>query len=387
MSVQFHKASRAQAKARIAIDGPAGSGKTYTALAAASSLGKRVAVIDTERGSASLYADKFEFDTCTLENFSPSEYVAAIHTAENAGYDVIVIDSLSHAWSGKGGALEMVDAAAARSKSNNSYAAWREVTPEHNALVDAMLQSPCHIVATMRTKTEYVLETSDQGKQVPRKVGMAPIQRDGMEYEFTVVGDMDLQHRFVVSKSRMDSIADVVVTKPGTAFFDKIAAWLNEGTAAPAPQPVSIPTAAIHAPQTSHIVTRPPTTPKAAPGATDDDSDTPFLPPTVIANSQEDMAMPEEGYPATVGFTNDNPTDEEGNPVPTEADRMAKKIPGSPATEKTLKLLYVLTKKAHWSPGQAKEYMMQEFGAVSSEELTQPEASAMIKFLKPLAGE
>ncbi len=375
MSVQFHKAARSQAKARIAIDGPAGSGKTYTALAAASALGGKIALIDSERGSASLYADKFDFDTCTLDRFSPADYVAAIHAAEESGYQVIVIDSLSHAWSGKGGALEMVDAAAARSKSNNSYAAWREVTPEHNALVDAMIQSPCHIVATMRTKTEYVLEQDDKGRQIPRKIGMAPIQRDGLEYEFTVVGDMDHQHRFVVSKSRMDAIADAVVTKPDVKWFKQVSDWLNEGD--PASKPVRKQTQAPEYASTTPTSTTQVATHNDAPQPQEDDeSDTPFLPPANAPRPQ--VATP---------VSSSTPTDEEGFPMPSAEERESKKIPGSPATEKTLKLIYVLTKKARWSPATAKEYMMNEFGVSSSEELTQPEASAMIDFLKPLAGE
>lgn len=234
MPTPFTKAVRSQARARIALMGPSGSGKTYTALVAASTLGKRIGVIDTERGSAALYADRFtfEFDTCALQTFAPQTYVDAIHAAEDAGYDVIVIDSLTHAWTGKGGALEMVEQATARSKSSNSFAAWREVTPAHNALVDAMLQSPCHIVATMRTKTEYVLEEDDRGRKVPRKIGMAPIQRDGLEYEFTVVGDMDHMHRLVITKSRYADIADAVVTKPDQAWFQQIVKWLSGATPA-----------------------------------------------------------------------------------------------------------------------------------------------------------
>lgn len=235
MTLQFTKATKKRAKARIALDGPSGSGKTYSALIAATVLarkaGGRIAFIDTERGSASLYSDKFDFDVLELNTFSPQNYVNAINAAEQAGYAVIIIDSLSHAWEGEGGALEMVDNISAKSKSNNTYFAWRDVTPQHRKLVDAMLQSPCHIVATMRSKTEYVIETNQNGKQVPRKIGMAPIQRAGMEYEFTVVGDLDLDHKLVISKSRCEALADKVELKPGESFWNVFVNWLDSGDA------------------------------------------------------------------------------------------------------------------------------------------------------------
>lgn len=243
----FVKAEKKQAKLRLAIDGPSGSGKTYTALVAATALarGGKIAVIDTERGSASLYADQFDFDVAELNTFNPKNYIDIIEAAEQAGYAVVVIDSLSHAWEGEGGALDMVDAATARSQSKNSYFAWRDVTPLHRKLVDAMLQSKCHIIATMRSKTEYVIEEVERGgkkTQVPRKVGTAPIQRAGMEYEFTIVGDMDLDHRLVISKSRMATLADAVVVKPDLKWFGQIVEWLNSGAPAaekPAEPPAS----------------------------------------------------------------------------------------------------------------------------------------------------
>jgi hypothetical protein len=225
----FKLATKKQSRLRLGLIGPAGSGKTYSALAIASHLGKRVAVIDTERGSASLYSDAFTFDVCELESFEPTRYVDAIQAADRAKYDVIVIDSLSHAWSGKGGALEQVDLVAKRSRSGSSFNAWREVTPMHNALVDAILQARCHVIVTMRSKTEYVLETNDKGKQVPRKVGMAPIQRDGMEYEFTVVGDLDLDHNLVVTKTRCSKLDGAVVHRPGEQLASTLLEWLNTG--------------------------------------------------------------------------------------------------------------------------------------------------------------
>jgi len=184
MKFEIKKASKSQAKARIALMGPPGSGKTFSALNVAHHLGKRVILIDTERGSASKYADEFDFEVIELDSFNPKTYIAAIQAAEEAGADVIIVDSLSHAWVGKDGALEMVDRAASSSK--NSFTAWKDVTPLHNALVDAILRSKAHIFVTLRTKTEYVIEANERGRLTPRKVGLGAVQRDGIEYEFDV---------------------------------------------------------------------------------------------------------------------------------------------------------------------------------------------------------
>ena len=233
-NLTFSKATKKRSKARVALDGPSGSGKTYSALVAAEVLaeGGRVAVIDTERGSASLYSDRFDFDVLELETFSPQNYIDAIEAAETAGYAVIVIDSLSHAWEGEGGALDMVDKAAKRSSSGNSYTAWKDVTPLQRKMVDAMLQAKSHVIVTMRSKMDYVQEKDERtGKTAIRKVGMAPIQRQGMEYEFTIVGDLDIDHNLCVSKSRCETLADAVVNKPDAKFFRKLLDWLNDGSA------------------------------------------------------------------------------------------------------------------------------------------------------------
>jgi hypothetical protein len=156
MSMSFQKATKRSARLRMALIGVAGSGKTYTALSIAQHLGKKIAVLDTERGSASKYSDVFEFDVMEPEVFSPKTYIDAIEAAEEAGYDVLIIDSLSHAWTGQGGALDQVDKAARRSQSGNTFGAWRDVTPQHNSMVDAIIGGRLHIIATMRAKTEYV---------------------------------------------------------------------------------------------------------------------------------------------------------------------------------------------------------------------------------------
>lgn len=235
--MEFKRATKKQSKLRAALVGPSGSGKTYSALRIARGIvgdAGRIAVIDTERGSASKYSDVAEFDVLELDSYSVENFIGAIAAAQSAGYDLTIIDSLSHAWAGKDGLLEFVDNEARRSKSGNSFAAWRNATPKHNALIDAMLNARTHIIVTMRSKTEYVLEEDSRGKKTPRKVGMQPVQRDGLEYEFDIVGDLDHEHVLVVSKSRCLSIADAVVAKPDEAFGATLAAWLSDGVPADA---------------------------------------------------------------------------------------------------------------------------------------------------------
>lgn len=199
----FRKAERSQAKLRLSIMGPAGSGKTKSALLIAKGLvgDKRIALIDTERGSGDLYSDLFNYDVATLSPpFSPQQYLDAIHGAERAGYDVCIIDSLTHAWAGEGGLLDMHDAATKATR--NSFTAWKEITPVHNKLVNAMVQSPIHIIATVRTKTAYEVQDVG-GKKIPVKLGLSPVFRDGIEYEFTTVFDLSVEgHVATVSKDR-----------------------------------------------------------------------------------------------------------------------------------------------------------------------------------------
>lgn len=222
----FSKATKTAAKLRLALAGPSGSGKTFTALTLGCALGTRVAVIDTERGSASKYADLFSFDVLELDSFSPLAYVAAIQEASAAGYDVVIVDSLTQAWAGKGGALELVDTAAKQAKSSNTYFAWREVTPLHNQLVDALVGCPAHLIATLRSKVEYLIETTQQGKSVPRRVGMAPIQREGLEYEFDLFGEMDRDNTLLIQKSRCPELSGVVIPKPSGQLAETLKAWL-----------------------------------------------------------------------------------------------------------------------------------------------------------------
>lgn len=236
--MSFKRATKTSTYARVALLGPAGSGKTYTAFRLAHQLadGGEIAVFDTERGSASKYAGDpnpdggvFEFlvqDDMT--DFAPKRYIQAIRDAEAAGCKVIVFDSLSHAWAGPGGILEFVDNKKAASNSANSYTAWRDATPLHNALVDALLSARLHVIVTMRTKMEYTLEEDSKGKKVPRKVGLQPIQRDGVEYEFDLIVDMD-QAIATVSKSRCPTLAAKRFNEPGADMAKLLIAWLTAG--------------------------------------------------------------------------------------------------------------------------------------------------------------
>lgn len=233
--MQFTKATQKQSRLRMALIGPSGSGKTYSALNIGQHLGARMALIDTERGSASKYASLFAFDVLELDSYSPLTYVQAIAAADQAGYDVLIIDSLSHAWSGKGGALEIVDQIAKRTQSANTFGAWREVTPMHNQMVDAILGSRCHVIATVRAKTEHVQEKDERGKTVIRKLGFQPVQRDGLEYEFDVVADMTIDNELIVSKSRCPALTGAIVPKPGAEVADALRAWLESGEAVALP--------------------------------------------------------------------------------------------------------------------------------------------------------
>lgn len=234
----FKKATKAAAKLRLALIGPSGSGKTYTALKIATALGKRVAVIDTERGSAAKYADEFSFDVVELERFEPRAYCDLI-VAGAEQYDVIVIDSLSHAWAGPGGVLEFVDAKNGNGGSNK-FAAWRDATPMHNELVNTILAAKCHIIATMRSKMEYVQEKDERGKVTIRKVGMQPVQREGMEYEFDVIGDLDAA-TMTVSKTRCKALHDRRFVQPGADVAKLLSEWLGASTPAPAPEQPAAP--------------------------------------------------------------------------------------------------------------------------------------------------
>lgn len=229
--MEIRPAQRKKAKLRMGIAAPSGAGKTYSSLLLAFGLGGKVGLIDTEHGSGDLYANLGSYDIIAIEApYTVSKYTQAIKAFEEAGYSTIIIDSLTHAWAGDGGLLDKQGKLADRG--TNSFAAWRTITPEHNNLVDSMLKSQCHIIATMRAKQEYVLETNDKGKQQPKKVGMAPVQREGMEYEFTVMLDVDMNHVASASKDRT-SLFDGRFFKISPDTGKELLAWLEDGIEPP----------------------------------------------------------------------------------------------------------------------------------------------------------
>lgn len=236
----FHKAVKRDAKLRLALCGPAGSGKTFTLLSLATHLGGPIAYVDTEHGSASKYAhtdtcggagkcadpSHFDFEVVEPKSFDPREMVKFIDGAVEGGYRVICADSLSHYWMGPGGELELVDSKAKSDTRGNSFAAWKSVTPLHNALVDKMISAPIHLLVGMRTKTEWVVEKDDKGKSVPRKIGMAPVMRDGIEFEFDVCGDMDQDNNLSITKSRCSALQGKVINRPGRDMAVTLIEWL-----------------------------------------------------------------------------------------------------------------------------------------------------------------
>lgn len=232
----FQRASKAKAKLRLALIAPANGGKTMTALKAATYFAKGgdIAVIDTEEGSASLYADQFAFDVMNLDEHhrTPEDYVRAIHEAH--GYDVLVIDSATHEWQA---CLEEVDRL--KSRGGNQFTVWKDVTPKHQRFLNAILSFPGHVIVTMRAKTAYVMDEDSRGKQKPRKVGLAPVMREGVDYEFTVVGEMSPDRQILeVTKTRCSAIAGKTYEQPGTKdgnrLFEELDAWLRAGVDRPA---------------------------------------------------------------------------------------------------------------------------------------------------------
>jgi len=228
--MELRQAQRKQAKIKLALQGPSGSGKTMSALLLASGMAdwSKIAIIDTENHSADLYAHLGEYNVLQLSKpFTPERYIKAIEVCENASMEVIIIDSVSHEWEGSGGILDLHGAMA-----GNSFTNWNKVTPRHNAFVQKILQSGAHIVATIRTKTDYTL-TDKNGKMVPEKVGLKGITRDGLDYEFTIVFDLDIKHQAKASKDRTNLFMDKPEEMISAASGKKILNWCNSGKGLP----------------------------------------------------------------------------------------------------------------------------------------------------------
>ena len=236
MTIQIKKAVRTQRKARIDLTGPSGSGKTFTALKIASGMGKKILVIDSEQNSSSLYADEFGFDVIELPDHGIESYFSALKLA--TGYDVVIVDSLSHAWEAVN---EEVSQHAKRTKSGNTFQAWGDKgNPLYGQLLDALLKLPAHLIVTMRVKSDYVMEdyeVNGKTKTRPRKIGLAPKFREGGEYEFDLVANLDLEHDLVIEKTRMSFLDGKVINKPGKELGEQIAAWLGNAPALPSSPP------------------------------------------------------------------------------------------------------------------------------------------------------
>jgi hypothetical protein len=228
--VQIRKARRSATKLRLLLTGPSGAGKTWGALQIAKGMGGRTVVIDTEEGSSDLYDHLHDFDVIDLRPpFSPERYIEAIKAAEEAGYEVIVIDSVTHCWSGPGGCLEILEDVAKAQFRGNTWSAFSVITPRWRAFVDAILRSPAHVICCGRSKTETA-QVDDHGKKKVAKLGMKIEARDGLEFEFTLVLDVIHDgHYATVSKDRTGLFAGD--PKPITVETgERLAAWLAGGT-------------------------------------------------------------------------------------------------------------------------------------------------------------
>jgi energy-coupling factor transporter ATP-binding protein EcfA2 len=233
MKIEFSPAVRRQTKARVALCGPSGSGKTYTALTFAHVLAPgSVALIDTEKESADGYEglNDWRWGSFKPTSYEPEVLIEALAAAADAGFGCVIIDSLSHFWMGTGGLLEQVDNSTKRSRSSNSFSSgWKEVRPMERRMIDAITGYPGHVIVTMRTKTEWVVQENERGKKEPKKIGTKPEQREGIEYEFSVVADLDVDNVLTVTKTRVPPLKRAVVPEPGPEFAQSILDWLTDG--------------------------------------------------------------------------------------------------------------------------------------------------------------
>jgi hypothetical protein len=227
--MQLQKASRKNAKIKLAIQGPSGSGKTFSALLIAHGLcgdWSKIAVIDTENSSAELYAHLGDYNTLQLSApFNPEKFIEAIRVCESEKMEVIILDSASHEWDGIGGVLDIHSHIP-----GNSFTAWSKVTPRHNAFVQSILYSNSHIITTVRSKQDYVLNDRN-GKQVPEKIGLKGIQKDGYEYESTVVFEVNMYHRATVSKDRTELFIGQQEIILNEEVGQRLKNWCSQGEA------------------------------------------------------------------------------------------------------------------------------------------------------------
>ena len=226
--MKLQQAQRSQVKLRIGLSGPSGYGKTMSALLLAFGITqdwRKIAVIDTENNSASLYSHLGDFNVLSLEEpYSPQRYVEAIKTCENANMEVIIVDSISHEWSGQGGCLEMHE------KLGGRFQDWAKVTPQHNSFIDALLQSKAHIITTARRKVDYSLDKDMNGKTKVMKLGTKEITREGFEYELTLnLEFINENHLVKASKDRTGLFSGKPEFIINQATGKKLKAWCTEG--------------------------------------------------------------------------------------------------------------------------------------------------------------
>jgi hypothetical protein len=226
--MNIRKAERKQAKIRLALQGPSGSGKTYSSLLIAKGLVEnwsKIVIIDTENFSADLYAHLGSFNVLSITPpYSPEKYIEAITTCVEAGMEVIIIDSISHEWDGEGGILDIHG-----NMMGNSFTNWSKVTPRHNRFVQHILQCPVHVLATIRSKQDWVLNQKD-GKYIPEKMGLKGVTRDGMDYEFTTVLELNIKHFATSSKDRTGLFADKPEFVPREETGKAIKTWCEQGS-------------------------------------------------------------------------------------------------------------------------------------------------------------
>jgi hypothetical protein len=223
----LRKAARQKAKIRLGLSAVSGGGKTYSSLLIASGLTTwdKIALIDTENGSGDLYSDLGEYNVLTLTApFTPERYIDAIRDCENAGMDVIIIDSITHEWDGKGGILEIHS-----SMTGNSFTNWSSITPRHQAFIDAILQSKCHVITTVRRKQDYEMSKDGNGKVQVQKAGLKEVTREGFEYELTANLELDTKHNATASKDRTGLFADKPSFVPSKETGEMIRLWCENG--------------------------------------------------------------------------------------------------------------------------------------------------------------
>lgn len=224
----LRKATRTKAKIRLGLSAVSGGGKTYSALLIAYGLcgdWSKIAVVDTENNSADLYSHLGDFNVLPLSApYSPENYAASIKECEAAGMQVIIIDSITHEWDGAGGILDIHS-----NMTGNSFTNWSSLTPRHQKFINAILQSDCHVITTVRRKQDYEMSTNDKGKAMPVKVGLKEVTREGFEYELTLNLELDVRHNASASKDRTGLFIDKPAFMPSIETGELIREWCDTG--------------------------------------------------------------------------------------------------------------------------------------------------------------